>query len=198
MVSVMKTKNYSGRFLLRVGRDLHERLATEAHGLGLSLNEHCVRRLAGTAVGDRLAPLGLDGAFLERMVATFPRQPLAVVLFGSMARGDHGTGSDVDLLVVFDRDVRITRSLYGCFDEAVDVTGFRHPPNPHLVALPSDAASCGGLWIEVAMDGMVLWERGTAVSSFLGALRERVAAGALRRRTAYGHAYWVRQEEEAG
>lgn len=195
MIPVADRKNYSGRFLLRVGRDLHERLAAEARDLGLSLNEHCVRRLSGKAVGDRLAPLGLDGAFLERMVAAFPRQPLAVVLFGSMARGDHGTGSDVDLLVVFERDVRITRSLYGSFDEAVDVSGFRHPPNPHLVALPRDAESCGGLWVEVAMDGLVLWERGTAVSAFLGALRDRVAAGALRRRTAYGHAYWVRREE---
>jgi hypothetical protein len=198
MIPMAGRRTYSGRFVLRVGRELHERLAAEARALSLSLNEHCVRKLSGTAVGERLAGVGLDGAFVDRLVGAFPAQPLAVVLFGSVARGDFGTGSDTDLLVVFGPDVHITRSLYRCFDAVVDPAEFRHPPNPHLVALPRDATSCGGLWLEVAMDGIVVWERGTTVSSFLGALRERVATGALLRRTAYGHAYWVRREEEAG
>ena len=184
--------------MLRTGSELHARLAEEARALGRSLNEHCVRRLSGAAVGERLAGVGLDGAFLDRLVGAFPAQPLAVVLFGSVARGDYGTESDVDLLVVFDPDVRIVRSLYARFDAVADRADFPHRPNPHLVALPRDAASCGGLWFEAALDGAVLWEQGVRVSSFLGMLRDRIAAGALRRRTAHGHAYWVRREEEAG
>lgn len=144
-----------------MGPELHERLATEASSFGLSLDEHCVRRLSATTVGDRLARLGIDGAFLERMVAAFPLRPLAVVLFGSVARGDYGTGSDVDLLVVFDRDARITRSLYGCFDEAVDVSGFPRPPNPHLVALPPDTAQAfeSARWVVDLVRRQCLGER---------------------------------------
>jgi len=195
MIPMSGQRSYSGRFLVRVGPPLHERLSDEARALRLSLNEHCVRRLSGAAVGERMAGVGVDGEFIDRLVGAFPATPLAVVLFGSVARGEAGTASDVDLLVVFDGDATITRSLYRRFDAAVDVSGFQHPPNPHLVSLPGATVDCGGLWFEVALDGLVVWERGTTVSAFLHALRDRISSGALRRRTVYGHPYWVRREE---
>jgi len=195
MIPMSGKRSYSGKFLVRVGPPLHQRLSDEARALRLSLNEHCVRRLSGTAVAERLAGVGVDAAFIDRLVGAFPATPLAVVLFGSVARGEAGTASDVDLLVVFDAEATITRSLYRRFDAAVDLSEFPHPPNPHLVSLPGATANCGGLWFEVALDGLVVWERGTAVSAFLRALRDRISSGALRRRTVYGHPYWVRQEQ---
>ena len=195
MVPMIRKRRYSGRFVLRVGPELHERLKAEARALNLSLNEHCVRKLGGTSLSGRLAGLGVDAAFIDRLVASFPVAPLAIVLFGSVARGEAGTGSDVDLLVVFDGNVRITRSLYRCLEDAVDLSELRQAPNPQLVSLPAGAADCGGLWFEVALDGVVVWERGAAVSAFLHELRERISTGAMRRRTAYGHPYWVRGEE---
>jgi predicted HicB family RNase H-like nuclease len=40
-------KEYSGKFVMRVGRDLHQKLAVEAVREGVSLNSYCVRRLRG-------------------------------------------------------------------------------------------------------------------------------------------------------
>ena len=40
-------KQYSGKFVLRVGKDLHKALAIGALRHGESLNEHCVRLLRG-------------------------------------------------------------------------------------------------------------------------------------------------------
>lgn len=38
-------KDFSGKFLLRVGKDLHKTLALDALRSGESLNEHCVKLL---------------------------------------------------------------------------------------------------------------------------------------------------------
>ncbi|MFC1695175.1 type II toxin-antitoxin system HicB family antitoxin [Pseudomonadota bacterium] len=38
-------KHYSGKFNLRVGKDLHERLAIESMKIGESLNQYCVKAL---------------------------------------------------------------------------------------------------------------------------------------------------------
>jgi len=38
-------KTYSGKFNLRVGPELHERLAIESNKIGESLNQYCVRKL---------------------------------------------------------------------------------------------------------------------------------------------------------
>ena len=46
-------KVYSGRFVLRLGSDLHKRLAIEALRAGESLNAHCVRRLRERPVRKR-------------------------------------------------------------------------------------------------------------------------------------------------
>jgi predicted HicB family RNase H-like nuclease len=38
-------RDYSGKFVLRVGKELHRELATEALRVGESLNTYCVQRL---------------------------------------------------------------------------------------------------------------------------------------------------------
>ena len=45
-------KSYSGKFNLRVGEDLHERLALESIRKGESLNSFCVRVLKAGVVGE--------------------------------------------------------------------------------------------------------------------------------------------------
>jgi len=40
-------KQYSGKFVVRLGKDLHRKLAVEAVREGVSLNSYCVRRLRG-------------------------------------------------------------------------------------------------------------------------------------------------------
>lgn len=78
-----------------------------AHGLVL-VDEHGVGRLcrlnrAHLAAEPLLALIGLRGRlfeFLRAEVESWPRRPLHVSLFGSAARGDGSTDSDLDLLVV--------------------------------------------------------------------------------------------------
>ena len=38
-------RDYSGKFVVRVGKELHKKLAVEALREGISLNSYCVRRL---------------------------------------------------------------------------------------------------------------------------------------------------------
>lgn len=42
-------KDYSGKFVVRVGKDLHKKLAVEALREGVSLNSYCTRKLRGQA-----------------------------------------------------------------------------------------------------------------------------------------------------
>jgi predicted HicB family RNase H-like nuclease len=44
-------REYSGKFLLRTGKELHKELAVQALRVGESLNEYCVKRLHGPKPG---------------------------------------------------------------------------------------------------------------------------------------------------
>jgi predicted nucleotidyltransferase len=183
----------SGKFVLRVGPELHLRLSREAKAFGLSLNAYCVNKLQGATVSDRYAEAGLGRDFLDSLIQGLPRPPLAIVLFGSFARGDQGGCSDIDLLVVLESDVLPNRALYRELEKRVELSGRGHPVNPALVSLPHDARAAGSLWLEVALDGVVLWERGSRVSGFLREVRRQMAAGEVRRALAYGQPYWIRE-----
>ena len=52
----------------------------------------------------------------------------------------------------------------------------------------------GGLWPEIALDGIVLFERDGALSRKLVAIRRAIADGRLVRRTAHGQPYWTTKE----
>jgi predicted nucleotidyltransferase len=83
----------------------------------------------------------------EKALATLRRNEAALrqrgichaALFGSVARGDNRPGSDVDILVEFDPDARLTifdyvgikRYVAGLFDQPVDVIN-RERLKPHL------------------------------------------------------------------
>lgn len=176
----------SGRFVLRIEPRLHAALRQEAAQAGLSLNEYCARRLtgAGTAVA------GPGWSVVERARAVLPTGLAGVVVYGSWARGEAGPDSDVDVLLVVEREVRIVRGLYARWDEQ-PVGWAGRPVEPHFVRLPGADETPSGLWAEVAVDGVVLFDPGLAVSRVLVALRRRIAAGDLVRREAHGQPYWL-------
>jgi len=182
--------------LLRVGPELHARLSVRAKAVGLSLNEHCARRLGAAPPASRFATHGLDDDFVSVLVDAFAARPLGVVLFGSVARGEHTDASDMDLLVVLDDAIRPTRELYREIERGVDLSGLRPPPSLHFVSMPSGVDDCGSLWFEVALDGVVLWEQGARLSSFLRGVRRFLSEGRMVRKQAYGHPYWVREAAE--
>lgn len=178
----------SGKFLLRLDPALHERLRSAAAALGLSLNDYCARRLA--------APLNdatLAAPFAEavgRAADLFGEALLGVVLFGSLARAEQRADSDVDLLVVLEPSVPLTRALYRPWDER-PLTWSGRRVEPHLVRLPGSGSRLTPFWAEIALDALVLFERGLAISRRLAAMRRELLAGRLERRTTHGRPYWA-------
>ena len=178
----------SGHFLLRVPAHVHARLQAEARALGLSLNEHCVRRLS--VPGPALLMEGAARAVVDRALERFGESLVGVLVFGSYARGDAAAASDIDLLVVIDRAIPLTRALYREWDATAPAGAGRHV-DPHFVHLPGDVHAMPGAWCEAAIDGVVLFERGGVVTRHLAAVRGDIAAGRLVRRSVHGQPYWT-------
>jgi predicted nucleotidyltransferase len=117
---------------------------------------------------------------------------IAVVLFGSRARQDHEVGSDWDLLVIaeelperyFDRQLLVNGLVAEC-------------PGPiSLIARTSQEfeSHVASLYLDVAMDGRVLYDPTGYVSDRLAHLRRLIEeAGLSRERTAAGDVWsWRR------
>ncbi len=174
----------SGRFLLRMSPDLHGTLRSAARSAGLSLNEYCVRRLlTGGVVHDDAA------ALVSRAAAVSGRRLVGLVLHGSWVRGDAASGSDVDALIVVERHVSLSRSLYREWDREPLTWGGR-PLDPHFVHVPA-ATAVSGLWAEIATHGLIVFDRDGELGTYLARVRGAIADGRLLRRTAHGQPYWT-------
>lgn len=176
----------SGRFLLRVDPWLHAALRTAAVEAELSLNEYCRRKLMAPG----LQVTGPATDVVDSATAVVGGALIGVVAFGSWARAELTARSDVDVLVLVGAEVALRRELYRAWD-AKPVFWGSHPVEPHFVHVPDPAARISGLWAEVAVDGVVLFERGFEVSRLLAAVRRRIADGVLVRRRIHGQPYWV-------
>jgi predicted nucleotidyltransferase len=182
----------SGTFVLRLNPELHAVLRQEAAAAETSLNDWCGRLLAAPGGA------GVAGA-TEILVALrhrFGDDLLGVVAYGSFVRGEMATGSDVDLLVVLADGVKITRALYREWEREVPTWEGREV-DLHYVHLPAVGDPVSGSWAEVAVCGIVLWERGLMVSRQLIGIRSRIAGGELIRRQAQGQPYWVHEGRDA-
>lgn len=178
----------SGRFLLRTDPALHDALKDAARAAGLSLNDYCARKLS---LPLDVASLAGSGPEIVRRAATHYGTSLTgVVVFGSWARGEAAAGSDVDVLIVLDRRLPLTRSLYAPWD-AAPLTWDRRPVEVHLVHLPEPGEVVSGIWGEVALDGLVIYEHAHRVSAYLGALRRAIAEGRFVRKLVRGVPYWT-------
>lgn len=185
----------TGRFVVRVSPELHGRLRQEAARRGVSLNSLCASALsAGVREPDAPAPQDSTwSTWVEKARGCFGEALLGVLLFGSVARGEQSDDSDVDLLIVLHDDTPITRDLYRRWDETEPADD---AVNPHLVHLPSSAGVPGLLWLEVAMDGVVLYDPSRLLARALSTLRRRLASGEISCRTAHGQRYWIHDDPE--
>ena len=178
----------SGRFVLRLDPELHAELRREAAIRGVSLNALCVQRL--TAPGG-VPPEFEDAAETVRRATELMGESLVgVVVFGSWARGESADTSDIDVLIVIEGGVPVTRELYRRWDEA-PVAWRGRPVDPHFVHLPPERRTPSGLWAEVAIDGIVLHDPRHRLFPRLAAVRRALAEGRLRRRTVHGTGYWT-------
>ncbi len=112
-----------------------------------------------------------------------------IILFGSHVRGEGLKHSDIDLLIVLKDEVELTRELYSEWDRNFlkykDIS-------PQFVKLPKDPLGAGGLWYEVALEGIVLWQSDNRILQFLWHLRQVIASRKVIRSFSYGHPYWIK------
>lgn len=183
-----RSPDASGRFLLRIAPGLHAALRRAAADAGVSLNDYCARKLSAP-VGDLAALEGASKA-VERAAVIFGERLVGIAAFGSWARQQAAAGSDVDLLVVVESSVTLTRDLYRAWDEG-PISWEGHSVEPHFVHLPEESRLVAGVWAEVALDGIVLFERGLRVSMRLSRVRRDIVAGRIVRKVSHGQPYWA-------
>lgn len=178
----------SGRFLLRIDPGLHGALREAARAAGVSLNEYCARRLS--APSGRLEGWELASEAIRRSAEVVGEDLISVVAFGSWARAELHAESDIDILVVVDESLKLSRDLYLAWDEApIQWRGRR--VEPHFVHLPDAERVLLGLWPEIAIDGIVLFTRDLLLPSLLVRVRHDIAAGRIIRRVVHGQSYWT-------
>jgi predicted nucleotidyltransferase len=178
----------SGRFVLRIDPGLHGALREAARAAGVSLNEYCARRLA--APSGRLEAWDLASEAVLRAAQVAGENLVSVVAFGSWARAELHAESDVDILVVVDDKLKLSRDLYLTWDEA-PIQWHGRRVEPHFVHLPDPSRPPLGLWAETAIDGIVLFARDLLLPSHLVRVRHDIAAGRIIRRVVHGQSYWT-------
>lgn len=189
----------SGKFVLRIAPAMHHRLSRQARERGVSLNQIC-KELIESALEkgpDSFQPPSFLAPILKSLRDSFKEKLLGVLLFGSQVSGRASALSDWDLLIVLDLSIPLHRSLYSWWDESIRPEGDR-VVNPHFSHLPPSPAEAGTLWLEVAVNSRILWEKGMLMTSGLEGIKHFIASGAARRYWSHGQPYWVKQDEEPG
>jgi predicted nucleotidyltransferase len=165
---------------------LHVAARAEAQRLSVSLNEYVVRCVSSRAGG---LPDPMT-ALTRRALVQFSDALVGVIAFGSWARGELADTSDIDVLIVLDRSIPLTRSLYRSWDRDELRVG-PHRVEAHFVHLAPDDEPPSALWAEVAIDGIIVLDSGMAIARLLAAVRRHIANGTLVRRRSHGQPYWV-------
>lgn len=159
----------------------------------MSLNTYCAERLADAQVipteGDLREPAR---RIVRRAVLLLGDGLAGVVVIGSWVRGHAREGSDLDVLIVVEPEVEISRELYRRWD-AEPLTWEGRSVDAHFVRLPASGRRIPGIWAEASVDGVLLFDRDLSLSLALGELRRRIVAGETTRRTAHGQPYWVHE-----
>jgi hypothetical protein len=176
------------RFLLRLPSALHRQLVADAAAEALSLNEYCVQRLGGPDL--RVAGRQQVAAALAAASAVGGAHLLGVIAHGSWVRGEARDSSDVDVMIVVDPSMPLTRDLYRAWDTAAPTWDGR-AVDGHFVHPPAPGARPSSVWCELAVEGVLLSDRAGVVSAALTDVRRAIAHGRLVRKTAHGQPYWT-------
>jgi hypothetical protein len=166
-------------------------LRREALTQGISLNALCETRLA---LPDSIPHLHPDLEPLIRHTKEVLGTHLAgVVVYGSWARGEAADGSDIDVLIVLEPAVRLSRKLYRQWDDS-PISCKGRGVEIHLARFPDPERVAGGLWAEIALDGIVVFDPSLRLSLALVRIRRQIASGKLVQRMSHGQPYWTTGE----
>jgi predicted nucleotidyltransferase len=186
------------QILIRIPAEQHRALKEHAARSRRSLNSVCVLALEASLAREHLAPPAVrargpaDPIPMETILDEFGPDLEGIVLFGSTARGSAVAHSDIDLLMVLHPSCALNRDLYARWDGFAAPAGISKRLSPHFCRLAESCENAGSLWFEVALEGIVLWERELSVSKYLARLRHFMLDNNIRRRFSYGVPYWVR------
>jgi hypothetical protein len=191
---------------LRLPPNLHQKIDENARIHGLSLNQNC-RRLLENALSDTKGPLTARAEeWVELLKEELVRSSIptvGLVLFGSAARSETYTDSDIDLLIIIPNEILLTRDLYRRWEDCMERLQSHQPQfadhwrklSPQFVHLPSGVHEMGSLWFESAIDGILLFESNFEISHFLQRVRLEILEGRVKRAYSHGHPYWIRNEK---
>lgn len=174
----------SGKFVLRLDPHMHAALKAEARAKGESLNSLCLHKLQG-----------LNGSPWREIVSQIASKidPIGIVLFGSTARGEATSTSDIDLLIVLSEATSITRSRYRDWDHHFQR---QESYSPQFTHLPKES-SIGSLWLEASIDGEILYDPKGEIKKTLQNIRRLISEGKYQRKMNNGHSYWKEKDSDA-
>lgn len=171
---------------MRLRPSLHKALKAKARSVGTSLNSYCISVLEG---GGPVAKI--DHQVVTSIIQEF--NPVGIVLFGSVVRGENTESSDIDLLIVMPDKTSVDRDLYRRWDRVFSENKyspqFSHPPKLDL--------AIGSLWLETSLEGEILYDPSGAISALYRAIRSQIAEAVYQRKTVHGHSYWTRKGNDA-
>ncbi len=191
-------KSLSGKFVLRVPEEMHMQLNKLANDTLRSLNATCIDLIERQLKFDSKVNEA-ETPFTSIVINHYKETMLGLIVFGSYTREETTKSSDIDVLVVLDDKVNITRSLYKDWEVNLESKVrdlFTMEVSPHFANLSSNNKlynniNPGSLWLEIAFEGKILWEKKDVVSKMIRKIRLLIAEGIYQRRISHGHPYWV-------
>lgn len=185
----------SGRFVVRISPLLHQELCKKAKMMNTSLNEVCQ-----LALQKQITPVSesSDGMrpLVEAIIQEFGNGCLGILLFGSAVRNELMADSDIDLLIVTRQP--IDRSLYRRWDGSSLIASataeFPVTVNPQFVSWPLAPDLVGGIWLECALEGRIIWDPQFQLHQVLVQIRNSIVEGHFVRSVSHGHPYWTKKK----
>ena len=180
----MNKKTASGKFVVRVPPDLHLELKRVALDQGASLNQVCVDRLKQPATGAK-------GLLVDTLQEFVGDGLVAIVQYGSSVRGEATEASDIDILCVIDDSVNIQRQLYRKWDELSEKRQLSKKYAVHFTHPLVDDLNASTLWLETAVEGMILFDPSLLAQRIFVKLRHLIFDQKYRRSLVHGQPVWV-------
>lgn len=179
------------KFLLRLPPGKLKKIKNKSSTLGLSVNQYINLKLESNETSESSLVEIIKKSSLSSKI-------IALVLFGSVAKKTSDQTSDFDLLIVLDEHEKISRSLYAVWDTEVDckltpVMTDGKIASPHFVNFKSDLKDIHGLWLEIAISGIVLWKKNDKIDLLLQKMRTAIADNLFTRKLTHGQPYWIRK-----